>query len=215
MRFPYGLAIAILVIVVLVVVARYEPLFGPADEYGKVVSMRSAPSHISASLVMRYAKPPIYQESYEVRDDNGVSTYQYVVRSYAGRQITVKAPPRITYDVSFFFGKLMQDGIFDVSNLPVRSDAQVSYTVSARRTEAMHTDTNTAVFSDPQFWATTKTHIYHLHLSPKGPLPNILTLHGGALRDPRYLQIVNDFQTFGPQAFRTAVARANADVLSP
>jgi hypothetical protein len=214
-RFPTGVVVAILVIVVLVVVARYEPLFGPSGEYGKVVSMRGAPSHIYASLAIHYAKPPIYQEIYEVRDDNGISTYQYIVRSYAGRQITVRAPPRVTYDVSFFFGKLIQDGIFDVPSLPANGDEQVSYTVNARRTEAMHTDTNTANFTNPQFWASTKTHIYHLHLSPKGPLPNIFTLHGGAIRDPRYLQILDDFRAFGPKAFRTAVNKANADALSP
>lgn len=214
-RFPYGLAIAIIVIAVLVIVARYEPLFGPAGEYGRVLRMRSAPSHISASLVIHFTKPPIYQESYEVRDDNGVSTYQYVVRSFAGRQITVKAPPRVTYDVSFFFGKLIQDGIFDVPSLPVNSTAQVSYTVNATRTEAMHTDTNSADFTNPQYWATTKTHVYHLHLSRTGPLPNVFALHGGAIRDPRYLQIVQDFQAFGPTAFRAAISRANADAVKP
>lgn len=214
-RFPLGLALGIIVIIVLVVAARYEPLFGPPGEYGKIVSMRGAPSHIAASLTIHYTKPPIYQEMYQVRDDNGVSTYEYVVRSYAGRQITVRAPPRVIYDVSFFFGKLIQDGIFDVPSLPARGNAQVSYTVDARRTEAMHTDTNSADFTDPQFWATTKTHVYHLHLSPTGPLPNVFTLHGGAIRDPRYLQIVNDFRTFGPSVFRTAVTRAKADAVKP
>jgi hypothetical protein len=212
-RFPVGLAIAVFAIVALALITWKVPLW-PANEGPAAVSrLQHCPSHIYAKLQILYDHPPIYIESYEMRDDNGSSTFQYVVRSYNGRQITVKAPPQATYDVSFFFGKLISDdGAWEIANRPPFGDTSVHYTLVTRREEMCHTDGRTVTFTDPKFWATTAKREYDIHLSPTGPMPTIFTMQGTTFRDPRYLEIVNDFRSFGPAAFRTAVAKARREL---
>lgn len=211
-RFPFGLAIFIFAIVALVLITLF---LSPVQHgrLGAVSQLQGCPTRIVAVLNIKYDRPPVYTESYQMRDDNGVSSFEYVVRSYAGKQIVVKVSPHATYDVSFFFGKLItDDGAWDIPDRPPLGNTSVHYTVTTSRTEMCHTDGHTASFTDPQFWATTKKREYHIHLSPKGPLPSIFTLQGTAFRDPRYLEIVNDFRSFGPDNFRSAVASARKQV---
>ncbi len=210
-RFPLGLVIFIFVVLALGLSWHF---FGPSElgrqERSQVIAVRNAPSDLYASLTLRYAHPPIYRESYEMRDNNGTSTFQYVVQSFAGKQVTVKAPPEAGYDVSFFFGKLVNDGVWDIPTRPPQGNTAIQYTVTVRQTEDYRSGSHTATFTDPAYWATTAGREFHIRLSPTGPEPNLLQLQGTALRDPRYEQIVDDFRAFGPDAFRQDVASARA-----
>ncbi len=213
-RFPIGLTIAVAAILALALITWKVPLFPSNESPSSVARMqRNCPTHIFASLRILYDHPPIYTEAYSMRDDNGSSTFQYVVRSYAGRQITVKAPPRATYDVSFFFGKLISDdGAWEITDRPPFGNTSVHYTLTTRREEMCRVDQHTVTFTDPEFWARTKLREYDIHLSPTGPLPTVFSGQGIVYRDPRYLKIVDDFRSFGPPEFSNAVARARAEV---
>ncbi|MBV8656186.1 MAG: hypothetical protein JO160_09085, partial [Candidatus Eremiobacteraeota bacterium] len=46
------------------------------------VKAKSAPSELYARMSIRYANPPIYEEDYAMQDVEGVSTFQYRIRSY-------------------------------------------------------------------------------------------------------------------------------------
>ena len=210
-RFPMGLVIAIFVVLALVVSWRFMP---PID-WKKFVSteqVRSAPTDSYAMLDIKYANPPIFEERYQMEDRNGVSTFSYtVVRAESGRarlSVTVKAPPTATYEVSFFFGQLVTDGVWNVPSRPPRGDTSVAYALAVRQVEDYRTTTNSATFTDPHYWATTAGREFHIHLSPHGPLPNLLQLQGTGVRDPRYEQLVNDFRNFGPPNFRAAIVKA-------
>ena len=56
-----------------------------------------APSQLYARLTIRYPKPPIYEEEYRMQDIEGISTYDYRVRSYNCKEIMVKAPTSQMY----------------------------------------------------------------------------------------------------------------------
>jgi hypothetical protein len=212
-RFPTGLAIALFAIIGLAIVTWKVPLWPSNEGPSSVARLQHCPTHILAQLTIHYDKPPLYLEQYTMRDDNGSSTYEYVVRSYAGKEITVKAPPHATYDVSFFFGKLItDDGAWEVQDRPPVGNTTVHYTVSTRRDEMCHVDAHSATFTDPQYWAKTKLREYEIHLSPTGPMPTIFGGEGIVFRDPHYLEIVGEFRNFGPQAFRSAVATARAEL---
>lgn len=210
-HFPTGWAILLFAILAVLVSLH----FFPPREFGRlgnVMRMRNAPSDLYAFLSIRYDHPPIYQETYEMRDRNGISTFQYAVRSYAGRQITIKAPPQAIYDVSFFFGKLVNDGVWDIPNRPPRGNTSVHYTVTVRQRVDFRRGAHSAAFTDPQYWAKTAGREYQIQLSPNKPVPNLLQLRATILQDPRYQQIVDDFRAFGPPAFRSNVEKARVDV---
>lgn len=212
-RFPIGLAIGIFLVAGIVASLHFAPpidwkTFKGAEQVG------NAPSDIYAALDIRYAHPPIVSEKYEMEDRNGVSTFQYTIVRDAGARkritTTIKVPSEATYEVSFFFGQLVSDGVWDIQTQPPRGDTSVRYTVIVRQTEDFRHGGHVVHFTDPQYWATTAGHEFQIHLSRTGPLPNLLTLQGAGLRDPRYLKIVDDFRRFGPRAFRAAIARARA-----
>lgn len=212
-RFPIGLAIAVFVIIAFAIITWKVPLWPANEGPQSVARLQNCPTHILAQLTIHYDNPPLFLEEYTMRDDNGSSTYQYVVRSYAGREITVRAPPHATYDVSFFFGKLItDDGAWELADAPPVGNNAVHYAVTTRRDEMCHIDARTVTFTDPKFWATTKLREYEIHLSPTGPIPKIFGGQGIVYRDPRYLEIVDDFRSFGPNAFRSAVAKARAEL---
>lgn len=84
----------------------------------EVSHVGKAPSELYARLLIRYDKPPLYDEEYRMQDVEGVSSFTYRVRGYNGRQITVTAPPAAVYDVSFFFQRLDQIGVWQIVDKP-------------------------------------------------------------------------------------------------
>ena len=84
-------------------------------------------------MIVRYAKPPIFEEEYRMSDVEGVSTFHYRIRGYKGHEITVSAPPARVYDVSFFFGRLGQDGIWQLVNKAPLPDADARYTIYVKQ----------------------------------------------------------------------------------
>jgi len=208
-RFPFGW---IILAVAIIIVVSSVWLFPPSEfsRFGNIVRIRNSPSDLYAALTIHYDHPPIYEESYEMVDRNGVSTFHYLVRAYAGREITITAPPEAVYDVSFFFGKLVNDGVWDIPSRPPRGDTSIHYSVTVRQTVDFKHGERTVTFTDPHYWATTAGHQFEIHLDRNKPVPNLLQLRGTTLQDPRYEQIVGDFRAFGSDAFRENVAKARA-----
>jgi hypothetical protein len=170
------------------------------------------PSAIYVRLSIAYDKPPIYQEEYRMQDVEGTSSFSYRIASYAGRQITVTAPPHSTTDVSFFFGKLVDDGVWDLVNKPPRGNTDVHYTVYVKQYADFKHGDRTITFTDPHYWALTAGRQFAIDLRNTNP-NDLLKLKSTAIADPRYQKVVDDFLNFGPPEFRAKIAAVRASLL--
>jgi hypothetical protein len=146
-----------------------------------------------------------------MQDVEGVSSFTYRVRGYNGRQVTVTAPPAAVYDVSFFFQRLDQIGVWQIVDKAPMQDADAHYTISVKQLADFKQGQRTVTFTNPRYWAVAAGRQYHIDLSKQNP-SDLLKMQSTALADPRYESIVEGFRAFGPQEFRDNVARAQAQV---
>ena len=177
----------------------------------QVVDVTKQRSEIYARMLVHYDKPPVYEEEWRLQDVEGVSTYEYRIRDYNGKQITITAPKRRMYDVSFFFGRLDQDGVWQIVNQPPRGNTDVHYTVYVKQLADFKQGDRTITFTDPHYWATTAGRQYSIDLSKESP-NDLLKLKSTELADDRYQKVVDDFRSFGPESFRTKIADARASL---
>lgn len=187
--------------------------WGDFQNKAEVSKVRQRPTILYLSLTIKYDNPPIYQEQYVMQNNNGLSSALYRVRAYSGKQVTILEPPRPAYEVTFFIEQVEQDGLWQLLNKPPRGNTSVHYTLYAHEIINGTQGSRTIVFTDPHYWAKTAGRQYELHLNPNSPTPNLLTLKGTAIADPRYQQIVQAFRNFGPPVFRSKIAQAKQLVL--
>ena len=209
-RFPIELLIAVVVVVMLILGWKIYG-FGEMGRFGPAVRAQRAPSELYARMLVRYAKPPIYQEEYRMSDIEGISAFSYSIRGYDGRQITIKAPPAQVHDVSFFVGRLDQDGVWQIVNRDPLPDADARYTVYVKQVADYKQGDRTVTFTDPHYWATKAGRLYTIDLS-KGVPNDLVHMTSTQVADPRYEQIVKDFRDFGPDEFRHNVAAAQGRI---
>jgi hypothetical protein len=209
-RFPIEILIIVLCIAMLALGWRIYGA-GEMGRFGPAIHAQHAPSVLEARMIVRYAKPPIFEEEYRMSDVEGVSTFHYRIRGYKGHEITVSAPPARVYDVSFFFGRLGQDGIWQLVNKAPLPDADARYTVYVRQLADYQHGERTVTFTSPQYWATKAGRQFEIDLS-KGVPSDLLRIESTQAVDPRYEQIVTDFRDFGPDEFRQNVEAAKARI---
>jgi hypothetical protein len=201
---PLELFIVVLTAIFLVVGWKVYGGLHPVSGLGHA---QKAPSQLYARLTIRYTKPPIYEEAYRMQDVEGISTFEYRIRSYNCKEITIKAPPGKIYDVSFFFGGLDQDGIWQMVNLRPRPNPDAYYTVYVKQLADFKQGERTVTFTNPKYWAThAPGQQFQLDLSKQGP-KDLLYMQSQKV-DPRYQQVVDDFRAFGSDEFRKNVAAA-------
>jgi len=209
-RFPIEILIVVLCVVMLALGWRIYGA-GEMGRFGPAVHAQRAPSELYARMLIHYVKPPILEEEYRMSDIEGVSTFDYRIRGYDGRQITVTAPSARVYDVSFFFGRLGQDGIWELVNKPPRPNAPASYTVFVKQLADYKQGQRTVTFTDPQYWASRAGQSFEIDLS-KGVPKDLVHIESEQAGDSRYAQIVADFRDFGPDEFKHNVAVAQARI---
>jgi hypothetical protein len=205
-RFPIELLILILAGVMLTVGWKIYG-FGEMGRFGPAIRAQKAPSELYARMLVRYAKPPVYQEEYKMSDVEGISAFSYSIRGYDGRQITVKSPAARVYDVSFFVGRLFQDGIWQLVDKDPLPNAGAHYTVYVKQVADYKQGDRTVTFTDPHYWATKAGRLFTIDLS-KGVPRDLLHMSSTQVADPRYEAIVKDFRDFGPDVFRHNVVVA-------
>jgi len=211
-RFPIEILIVVLSAIMLVLGWRIYGA-GEMGRFGPAIHAQKAPSELDAQMVVRYTKPPIYEEEYRMSDVEGVSTFSYRIRGYKGHLITVTAPPARVYDVSFFFGKLGQDGIWQLVDKPPLPGAGEHYSVYVKQLADYRQGQRTVTFTNPQYWASKAGRQFEIDLS-KGIPSDLLRIQSSQVADSRYEQIVNDFREFGPDEFRHNVEVAQARIRS-
>jgi hypothetical protein len=209
-RFPLGW----IIFVVTIIAGVWGYYFYTADELHRmndVGHVLKARSELYARLLIKYDSPPIFEEEYRMQDIEGVSSFTYRVRGYNGRQVTVSAPPAAVYDVSFFFQRLDQIGVWQIVNKTPLSDADAHYTIYVKQLADFKEGERTVTFTNPHYWATAAGRQYHIDLSKQSP-SDLLKMDSTELADPRYETIVNGFRAFGPPEFRQNVLTAQARV---
>lgn len=209
-RFPIEILIIVLCVVMLAMGWRIYGA-GEMGRFGPAIHAQRAPSQLYARMTVRYTKPPVYEEEYRMSDVEGVSTYDYRIRGYQGHEITVTAPSARVYDVSFFFGKLGQDGIWQLDDKPPLPNTRAHYTVFVKQLADYQHGERTVSFTNPHYWATKGGRQFQIDLS-KGVPSDLLHMQSTQVSDRRYEEIVTDFLDFGPEEFRRNVEVAQARI---
>jgi hypothetical protein len=166
-------------------------------------------SDVRLSLTIAYDSGPIAQEKWSMRDRDGLSTIGYKALGRNGIQVAIDEQPtrELTGEsnVAFLFGKLVQDGLWDLPSKPPRGDTNAHYTIDVYQLiDNLHGGRKIA-FTDPKYWATTGGRQYTIHLDPKGPRPDLLHMSSTVLVEPRYGELVADFRAFGPASFLSRI----------
>ncbi len=208
-----------LFITVLSIAALVSGLFifwGPeTTRFAQSQKVRAAKSDDRMGLTITYDRGPIEREEYRMEDRDGTSTAVYRISATSGKSVTVSSPRVQTYTVPFFFEKLIQDGIWKITNRPPRGDTSAHYTLYIAQTVAHESGSRTITFTDPHYLATTAGRQFVIHLDRHKPTPDLLKLSSTVLADKRYQKLVQDFREFGAPSFRKTVADAQAKVRLP
>lgn len=201
----------LIVVAALAAVAGGWALFArsEAQRYAAVERVARSASDIRLALTIDYARGPIAAERYRMSDLNGVSDASYAVTNRAGTTATFHEAGA-GYDVSFFFDRLVADGIWDLTTKPARGRTDPRYTVTIDQRAGAERGGRTFSFTDPHYWATTAGRQFHIRLEKDRPVPDLLTLASTSIADPRYEKIVADFRAFGTPRFKRTVREARA-----
>ena len=181
-----------------------------ADRYARMRSITHARSEIRLRMVIRHDRGPIRAEEYRMADIDGRSSAAYIATNRAGLHVEVDSLPTETYDVSFFFDRVVADGIWELPSRPPRGDLDDHYEVSIYQLVTGQSGTHAFSFTDPHYWATTAGRQYRIHLDRNKPTPDLLKLASTSVAEPRYAKIVDDFRNYGSTRFRETVAAQQA-----
>jgi len=213
-RYPISIFITVLAIVAVVLGWR---MFA-ADELARsraVEQVLARRSYIKLVMAVDYPAGRVAREEYTLIDDNGKSRANYAVIDRHGT--AARFTERISgYDVSFAFGKAVQDGIWKLNTKHRRALDEIGYSIYVEQTADGQHGSRAFTFTNPQYWAKAAGREYHITLDPKKPTPkvqDILSLQSTSDADPRYLAIVDDFRSFGSPAFKRTMASARQKLL--
>lgn len=208
-RFPF-VELGIIVLALIGVIAIFTVNYPLEKKRAESVRQKQAcPSEIYARMLVHYDKPPIYEEEYRMQDIEGKSTFDYRIRSYGGKQVTITAPERAMYDVSFFYGRIDQIGVWTLTDQPPRGKTDPTYTIYVKQLVECKQGERRISFTDPHYWATTAGRQFSIDLSKQNPR-DLLKMNSTSLANDKYEKIVNEFRTFGPDSFRAKIAAAQA-----
>jgi hypothetical protein len=158
---------------------------------------------------------PISAETYRISNDNG-SVHMFFSATNKDGSVTKQFDvPLEGPSGTFLFEQLRADGIWDLDDKPVRPRSTEQYIIEVDQTLGDQGGSRAFGFSDPHYWATTKAQEIELRLPAKSMrslnLSQVASA-GLALRDPRYLKIVDEIRSFGPQSVLEAEALIRSEL---
>jgi len=208
-RNPVPLFIFLMGFLAVALMWRYFAIEHP-DEYAAVRKVAHSHSDIKLGMQVHHTNGSISDEYYSMEDRDGLSTSQYRAVGRDGTSIKVDALPRQTVDVAFLFDRAVADGIWDLTNRPVRGDASTSYTIDIYQLTNGKHGSRSITFTDPHYWATTGGHQFQIHLDKNKPVPDLLQMTSTVAVEPRYERLVKDFLSYGTGQFKAKIAQAQA-----
>jgi hypothetical protein len=146
---------------------------------------------------------PLSGETYRISNDNGAIRMFFSATNRDGSVTKQFDVPLAGPSGTFLFQQLGSDGIWDLDDKAIRPHSTEQYVVEVDQTLGDEGGSRAFSFSDPAYWATTKAQEIQLRLPAKSMRQFNLTQVATAarpLRDPRYLKIVEEIRSFGPQS---------------
>jgi len=157
----------------------------------------------------------ISEETYRIANDNGATKMFYSATNRDGLITKWFDVPLAGPTPTFLFQQLDADGVWILDDKPVRPHSKEQYLLEVSQTLGDEGRNRAFGFSDPHYWATTKAEEYQIRLPAKSmqglDLTHIASA-GHALRDTRYLKIVQAIQTFGPQSVLDAEEKIRSEL---
>jgi hypothetical protein len=203
----------ILVAVVITAVSGWYLYAKPEhDRFVAVQRVLASRSEIRLTYVIEHGDGPIAREVWSMQNLNGTSVASYAATDRKGTTATFDQPI-VGYSVTFLFDKLVQDGIWELHTRQGRGPSRDIYAVTIAQVADKASGSHHFEFTDPHYLATTAGREYHIHLDPNKPLPDLLRLQSTSVADPRYQQIVDDFQQFGSPRFKQTIVAAREKLL--
>jgi hypothetical protein len=192
------------------IVAGVVTLHTLVPRYAHSDAVLHSASDIKVAMQIAYDRGPLRSETWTMRDRNGLSTVAYRALGRNGIQVTISERPSSDVDersnVAFLFGRLVQDGLWDLPSKPPRGNTNAHYTISVYQLITNQHGGRSLTFTDPHYWATTGGHQFTIHLDKDKPVPDLLRMSSTTLVEPRYDELVADFRAFGPSSFLTRIA---------
>ena len=201
---------------VLAAIALSWAIFASTEEQRaqQVHAIKTSHSELHLAMTAEHEHGPLAREEWRMDDIDGRSIAIYSATDRAGRTVRVEAKMQ-TYDVSFLFGKAVQDGVWELINRPDRGDRSTHYHIYVAQVVNGTSGKRDYAFTDPHYWATTAGHQFHITLDKNKPVPDLLALKSAAQAEPRYEKIVSDIKNFGSPKFRSTISKARAELHRP
>lgn len=180
--------------------------------FAAVDRVRRERSEIRIWYTIAHERGKIAREEWTFANLNGRSTATYTATDRKGDRATFDER-ETGYDVTFLFDELVADGIWDLQTRPFRGSDPDVHTVKIAQVTGTQSGSHAFEFSDAHYLATTAGREYRIRLDKSKPVPDLLKLDSVSSADPRYLKIVDAFETFGSKRFHQAMAEARTKLL--
>jgi hypothetical protein len=210
-------SILLLVAAAVAAVLTYVYFFRPfMREQPAVQHVINANSTWSVTMQEYELIGPLSAETFRISNDNGKGSMFYAATNRAGTVTKEFTVPLMGPEGTFLFEQLRADGIWELDDRPVRNGTKREFIIEVDQTLGEEGGTRSFGFTDPEYWAKTRSKEFLLKLPPKGPI----SLENGApmgvaprnLQDDRYLKIVNEIQAFGPATVVAAESKIRSEL---
>lgn len=207
--------VSIFLLVVIAAIAGWRIYWpGESQRYAATQAVRQTHSELRLSYTVTHEKGPIAREQLTFVNRDGNAKVSYEGTNRGGTTIARFTAPLDGYEVANLFGKVVQDGIWELRSQPPRGNTTTTYAVSVYQLTDNQHGSHAFSFTDPHYWATTGGRQYTLHLDRNKPVPDLVSLKSHSLTEPRYEKVVADFEGFGTPGFRATLANARAKLRS-
>jgi hypothetical protein len=183
-----------------------NPYFAEQRAVEKVLNARST---WTITMQQYLHSGPLSSQTYRISNDDGKIAMFFSGTNRDGTVTKQFDVPLTGPQATFLFEALRLDGIWELRDKAVRPHAYDEYVIYIGQTLGEEGGHRAFGFSDPVYWAMTKGLEYPINMKdPNRPIG----LTSRPLRDPRYLKIVELFETFGPPSVQQAEAKIRAEL---
>lgn len=152
---------------------------------------------------------PLSSQTYRVNNDNGKPSMFYSATNRDGTVTKQFDVPLSGPEATYLFEALRAEGLWELPDKPVRPHPRDEYVFYVAQTLGNEGGHRAFGFSDPVYWATTKGTEFYLDLKhPNKPVSSMTR----SLREPRYLNLVELMETFGPPSVQQAQGKIRAEL---
>jgi len=192
-----------------------KPYMRDASKIDEVLNARST---WEVSMQAYLLHGPIASETYRISNNNGAVKFFFSATDRDGTLTKQFDVPLSGPSGTFLFEQLRADGIWELDDKAMLPEPREEYVVEVAQTLGNEGGSRAFGFSDPHYWATTKSEEFQLRMPAKSMKKlNVSRVgsSGRTLRDPRYLKVVSEIKGFGPQSVLQAEELIRSELSAP